>query len=418
MDTTKKNKIIAALKKHNGNATAAAKELDVPPRTMRRWVAENNLRLQIDDTDADKRKVTSQKQKDGTLSPDALHLTPEELMEAYNLGDDYFPVKLDISERDAGTASAPKVSRGISLTVQKKPELPEPAFEGRPITIKPRKRSKKKQKKTTELVLVISDYHAPYVDWDLHNAALRLIEENEPNRIIVNGDLVDFPTVGRHRQTTQRCMATVSECIEVGGKILSDLRAAATEDCQIDFIPGNHDAWLSNYILDKAKSIYDITAYGEETPVWSFEKLFRLEEMGINIVGEPDTWPSSHIALTQHLIVHHGDVARKGSGASPLASMSGKDFAEIHGHTHRQSIVSRCVHFADGSTKIYQGGECGAMCKMEDGGFPTYTRHPDWQTGFCSVELLLDDKGNKTEHYSIDLATWQNSVLMWRGNAW
>jgi hypothetical protein len=52
---------------------------------------------------------------------------------------------------------------------------------------------------------------------------------------------------------------------------------------------------------------------------------------------------------------------------------------------------------------------------MEQGGFPTYTRHPDWQPGFATIEI--DPSG----HYSIDLASYQKgatnqkSVLMWRG---
>lgn len=407
-------KIIEALENSGGNASAAARSLGVPERTMRRWVADNNLNK----VDTKKRKVNSQEAVDGSLSPEALHLSPEELMKKYKLGDDYVPVKLDISERDAGTATSPKVNRSISLTVEKKIEMPRPAFEGKTISIKSPKRKASQKNTNSELVIILSDYHAPYVDMQLHQASLQLILDSAPNRIIVAGDLVDFPTTSRHTVTTKRCMASASECIQVGGQILADLKAAAPDDCLISFIPGNHDQWLTRYILDKASALYDLSAYNSDIPVWSFENLLRLNEIGIEIVGEPDTFPHSHIALTDHLIVHHGDTARKGSGASPLASMAGKDFAEIHGHTHRQSTIARTVHLADGSTRIYQGGEIGSMCKFEADGFPTYTRHPDWQAGFCSVSLALDDNGKKTGHYSMDLATWQNGRLMWRGKQW
>jgi predicted phosphodiesterase len=406
-----------ALVANGGNATAAARQLGVAGRTMRRWVSEMDLSdsLTVESKiDSDKRKISSQKAVDGSMPDTALHVTVDELMAQYGLSaDEWVPTKLDTSERDAGTANAPKVSRTVSASFAPRPKLPTPAFDGRPITVKPPKRTKTRH--NTELVLILSDYHAPYVDWDLHQASLRLIAENQPDRIIVNGDLVDFPTVGRHRVTTTRCMATASECIASGGRVLADLRAAAPEDCRIDFIPGNHDGWLNNKILAEVSSIYDLTAYGDDKPVWSFSNLFRLDDLGINLVGEPDTWPHSSIALTPHLVVHHGDVARKGSGASPLASMAGKDFAEIHGHTHRQSLVGRTVWLADGSTRVYQGGECGAMCVMEANGFPVYTRHPDWQPGFASVELDLDDRGEVSGWYSVDMASWQNSKLMWRG---
>ena len=414
MTQPSKEEIQNALAENDGNASAAARALGIPPRTFRRWVADANLRQGI--AEADKRKLTHQSAADGTLSPEALEMTPQQLLKAYGLSPkDYDVVKLDISERDAGTATSPKVNRAMAISLQPKIEMPTPLFEGRTLNIKSPKRTKAASKKDTELVVIVSDYHAPYVDMELHKKSLNLIKENQPNRIIVNGDLVDFPTVGRHRQTTTRCTATASECIQKGGEILTDLRAAAPEDCQIDLIPGNHDAWLNNYLLAQAGALYELTAYDGQTPVWSFENLFRLKEIGVNLVGEPDTWPHSYIALTDHLVVHHGDVARKGAGASPLSSMAGKDFAEVHGHTHRQSLVGRTVWLANGETRIYQGGECGAMCQMEQGGFPTYTRHPDWQPGFMTIEV------EKTGHYSIDLATWQRGttnepgVLMWRG---
>jgi predicted phosphodiesterase len=395
-----------------GTVAGAAKILGVPRTTLSTWLNDSQGEGTVERPA--KRKLTDAINTPGSLEDRDLK-QPDELLHEYGLSDsEWDVVKVDVSKRDAGTAKDPKISHTISVSVAPKIKLPEPAFGGRPINIKPRKRTKRANTKT-DLVLILSDYHAPYVDWELHEASLQLIAENQPQRIIINGDLVDFPTVGRHRQTTTRCQASVSECIEAGGKVLADLRAAATSDCQIDLIPGNHDQWLSNKILSEVSSIYDLTAYGESKPVWSFEKLFRLEELGVNLIGEPDTWPQANIVLTPHLIVHHGDVARKGSGASPLASMAGKDFAEIHGHTHRQSIVGRTVWLADGSTRVYQGGECGAMCVKEASGFPTYTRHPDWQPGFASVELDLDKDGEPTGHYSMDLATWQNGQLMWRG---
>lgn len=397
-----------------GNITNAASILGVSGPTLYNWIKGGFLSKPAPGAQGGKRKVTEAINVPGSLSEEDLK-DPERVLREHDISpDDYEIVKVDLAQRENSSTKDPKVAKSIAVTISPKIELPEPAFGGKPITIKPRKRTKRIET-DTELVLILSDYHAPYVDWKLHEASLQLIAENQPQRIIVNGDLVDFPTVGRHRTTTTKCQASVSECIEAGGRVLGDLRAAAPEDCQIDLIPGNHDAWLNNKILADVASIYDLTAYGDDKPVWSFENLFRLEELGINLVGEPDTWPHSSIALTAHLVVHHGDVARKGSGASPLASMAGKDFAEIHGHTHRQSLVGRTVWLADGSTRIYQGGECGAMCVMEADGFPTYTRHPDWQPGFASVELALDASGRPSGEYSMDLATWQNDQLMWRG---
>ena len=242
----KQEELIKVLKKHNWNATAAGKELGIPDRTMRRYAED----LRPDDgagAEKEKRKLVSQEAVNGELSIEALHKTPEELMDAYGLSqDDWLPAKLDVSSRDAGTASSPKVNKSISLTVQPKPKLPTPAFDGRPLQIKGTKKKKQTQSKK-KLVLILSDFHAPFVDWELFEATLQMLANNqEVSQIIINGDLVDFPSLGRHRQTTTKAQATASECIEAGGRVLAELRATAPEDCQIDLIPGNHDQWLSN----------------------------------------------------------------------------------------------------------------------------------------------------------------------------
>jgi hypothetical protein len=230
---------------------------------------------------------------------------------------------------------------------------------------------------------------------------------------------VDFPSLGRHRKTTPHCHATASECIEAGGKILAEIRAAAPEDCRIQLISGNHDAWLSNYLLERAGEVYDLRAYGEKRPVWSFHNLLRLEELGIEMIGETHDYPHGFVALTPHLVVHHGDVARKNAGASTMGSMTGKDYAEIIGHVHRQSVVSKTIWVMDPESgkqvpRIYQGAECGTMSQMGSlaSEFPTYTRLPDWQPGYLSVEI------EASGFYNIDLASFQGGKLFWRGREW
>ena len=405
--------IVSALEKHNGNASAAARELGIAPRTMRRWAAAAKSGL------ADKRKLTSVKQTDGTLDPEALHQTPDALISKYGLDPKkWVPVKLDVNEADAGTATAPKVRRTVALTVAPIPELPKPAFGGRPINIKPPKR-RKANERNTELVFIVSDYHAPYAEEGLHQASLRHIQEAQPDRIIINGDLVDFSNLGRHRKTTNDCQATASECIEAGGKILAELRAAAPKDCRIQLIPGNHDAWLSNYLLSQAGELYDLKAYGEEKPVWSFANLLRLEELGVELVGEPHEYPHNYISLTPHLIVHHGETARKNAGASALGTMANQNYASIIGHVHRQGIVSKTFWVIDPKTnqrvpRVYQGGECGTMSQIsgEPGNFPTYGTTMDWAQGYLTAEI--DPSG----YYSLETATYQGGKLFWRGKEW
>ena len=283
-----------------------------------------------------------------------------------------------------------------------------PAFGGKPVSIKAPSR-RKENKRDSELVVIVSDFHAPYYDEELLQACEQLLIDQQPDRLIVNGDVVDFPSVGRHRKTTTRCTASANECVQSGGEILARLRAAVPDDTKVELIPGNHDAWLNNHLLDRAEGVIDLCVSGTDIPVWSMENLFQLKSLGIDLVGEADTWPHSYVQLTDHLVVKHGNTARAGAGASPLAEMKSSDFATIHGHTHRAAVVSKTIWSADGKRKTFQGAEIGAMCKVEPGGWPTYTSLPDWSPGFATVTIEKDGR------YGIDLATWQNGVLCWRG---
>lgn len=339
--------------------------------------------------------------------------TDEELLRKANLDPKVWEVThRSVSVWEAqGPGGEDKELRSLKVTFGKiKASLSElvlPAFNGKTIQVKSKPR-RKENKRNNQLVVVVSDFHAPYHDEDLLDACEQFLIDQQPDRLIIDGDLVDFPTVGRHRKTTNRCQATANECVQAGGEILARLKAAVSDDCRVEFIPGNHDAWLNNYLLGQAGAAVDLCVSGSDVPVWSLENLFQMSSLGIELVGEADTWPHSYVQLTDHLIVKHGETARSGSGASPLAEMKASNFGVIHGHTHRSAAVSKTVWGADGSRFTYQGAEVGCMCRIEPGGWPTYTNQPDWSPGFATVSIEDD------QHYGIDLASWQNGTLIWR----
>jgi metallophosphoesterase superfamily enzyme len=305
--------------------------------------------------------------------------------------------------------------RSLKVSFSKKKEALSdailPAFNGSKVTIKAPAR-RKENKRETELVVIVSDFHAPYHDEKLLELCQQYLQDVQPDRLIINGDLVDFPTTSRHRKTTTNKTASANECVQVGGEILAKLRASVPEDCRVQFIPGNHDGWLSTFLLNQAGPAYDLCVSGSDVPVWSLQSLFRFDELDIEMIGSEDQWGHAVVQLTDHLVVRHGDSVRAGSGASVLANMRSAEYATISGHTHRAGIVSRCLWLADGSHLVIQGAEVGGMFKMpsKPTDWPTYTQHNmDWSPGFGVVEVEEDG------HYSIDLATYQNGVLMVRG---
>lgn len=403
--------LLAALSNNNGNTTAASQELNIPASTFRRWVIEGEVISKARKaTKAAKRKVIKSELLEGSLEDNIVCLSEEEIMKSRGFDPDQYKVEsFTVSERDSGTTTR-VVNRSYSLNIVPRPTPILPALNAEKIVFKYDKRQKaKRQNKKKEQVIILGDYHAPYFDQDLHKKSLEMIRASEPDRIIVNGDLVDFPTVGRHRKVTDTCTASANECIQAGGQILVDIRKAAGPDCQIDFVPGNHDAWLNNYMLDHAEAAYGICQFGEATPALSFENLLRFEDIGVNMIGKMADWGKAVIQITPHLAIFHGGPIDQKAGGSALKAMKDGQCAWISNHIHRLAVVGMTVWLPNGEHRIYQGGEAGCMCQMTADGFPTYMNKPNWQQGFLTVEIEVSG------HYSLDAATYQNGKLMWRG---
>jgi len=405
----------------------AARAIGVPATTVRNRATQFGIAMRgAQKLASDPREVIEVGQRtasaeftEATVNPDDVP-TDAELLRRANLDDDWEVVSRRTSVWEAQEkGGGEKVMRSLRVTFAKRKGVDQilPAFNGSQVVVKAPARTKRNQRET-ELVAIVSDFHAPYHDPKLLEKCEQLLLENQPDRLIINGDLVDFPTVGRHRKTTLNCTASANECIQAGGEILARLRAAVPDDCQVQMIPGNHEGWLSAFLIDRAGEAYDLCVSGSNEPVWSLKTLLRLEQLGIELVGSEDQWQHAVIRLTDLLVVRHGLSIRAGSAASVLANMLKSDYATITGHTHRMGLATKALWRSNGKHKIVQGAEIGGMFKMPTSptDWPTYTVNPDWQPGFATVEI--EHAAGFDGHFSIDLASFQNGTLMWRGQRW
>lgn len=355
---------------------------------------------------------------EATVNPDDVP-TDAELLKRANLDPKLWEV---ISRRQSvweaqGKGGEEKVMRSLRVSYGRikatLSELVQPAFGGRPVTVRPPARLKRNERQSS-LVFVLSDFHCPYHDRKLLDVTEQVLLEAQPDRLIINGDLVDWPSVSRHAK--ERGEATANECIQSAGEVLGRLVAAVPDDCLVQFIPGNHDSNLSRYLLERADAAADLCVAGSDVPVWSIQNLLRFDELGVEMIGSEDRWQHATIKLTDELVVRHGLSVRAGSAASVLANMRKAEFATVSGHTHRQGIGVTVRWKASGRHKIVQGAEVGGMFQMPKKAtdWPGYLAHSnlDWAPGWASIEVEPDG------HYSIDLASWQNGVLMWKGERW
>lgn len=272
----------------------------------------------------------------------------------------------------------------------------------------------------SQLFVVVGDQQAPYHDKELHTLFLSWLKQNKPERGISLGDSVDFPDISRHPLDPENT-ATVNECLQAGYDIFRGY-VDASPNTQWTKLIGNHDERIRNLLLNQPKTnaLHGIkrpdTPEEDGAPILDLRHVMRLDELGIDVVDPHGKYDLAQVQITPKLAVRHGWLARSGSGASALASMQQLGYSIIVGHTHRQAVVHHTKHEIDGNLRTLTGVEAGCMCRVsqvpdpEDGRiWPNYTVAPDWQQGFCTVEVYPDG------FFSIDTAKYVNGTLLWRG---
>lgn len=281
---------------------------------------------------------------------------------------------------------------------------------------------KAKQSGKSRFIVIVGDQQAPYQDPNLHRLFCSWLDENKPDEGVSLGDTYDFPDISRHPSDPEND-AKVNECLQAGYDVFRGY-AESSPDTRWKKLLGNHDERIRILLANtpKARPLYDLKRPDSpEAPgefVYNLGFLGRLDELDIEIIEPHGSYEMGQIQLSDKLAVRHGWIARKGSGASALATLDHLGFSVIVGHTHRQSIVHHTKHEITGSLRTVTGVETGCMCRVEqtvgeDGRiWPNYTTAPDWNQGFVTVNIHEDG------FFNIDLAKYINGTLIWRDQQW
>jgi hypothetical protein len=310
-------------------------------------------------------------------------LSPDKLLKRVGLEPgEWVITNVKAREGTWGSVDAPNAQLRLEVSVRpalsglKLPELKD----WKPL---PKPKARKTTGPTT--AVVCGDHHAPHHDRTLHRLFCTFLAEEQPDLIEINGDLLDFADISRHRQMPKQGPGgdypftnTVNECLQSGFNLLLDYRTACP-DAQIRLKFGNHDMRLYYALVDNLKGLYDITAAGEDTPALSMRNLLRLDELHVELI-EKD-WEKAKTRVNRRLTVLHGHSTTKAPGEKMLTDLTG---STLQGHSHRISLNYRTSHDADDGIETRLAGECGCMCEIEGG--LDYARDPNWQRGFMLVK--------------------------------
>lgn len=277
---------------------------------------------------------------------------------------------------------------------------------------------KTKLRHKAELVVICGDQQAPFQDDALHRLFCQWLYDNEPDRGVNLGDLMDFPDISRHPDDPENT-ANANECMQVGYDLMRGY-VDASPNTEWQWMPGNHDKRLRDYLVKNAPRVYDIkrvdTPESEGEIVNRIQYLMRLDELGWEYTDPHGDYEDGQINISDHLAVRHGWKLRQKAGETALKTLETLGYSILVGHTHRQAVVHHTFHEIDGTPRQLLAAEVGCMCRLDRRGerdernrrFPAYATASNWQRGFATATIYPDGK------FRVDLATYVNGVLLWR----
>jgi hypothetical protein len=263
----------------------------------------------------------------------------------------------------------------------------------------------KKSKKDGRTVVFVGDPQAPFHDRKLHEAFCSFLAEVQPEEGILIGDTMDLPNISRHPAEPEWAAST-QECIDSAYSLLRDY-VQSSEKTHWTKLAGNHDERLRRSIIDRLPDLYGLSRANEDRSIFSVNYLLRLDELGIDYIEPAGSYKHAQVNVSDHLAARHGWIARKGSGASALATLDHLGYSIVVGHTHRQSRVHKTSYDIHGNPTTLTAVETGCMCQIKGG--LGYAVNADWQQGFAVANVF--ENGD----FTIDLATFVNDTLYWRG---
>ena len=219
-------------------------------------------------------------------------------------------------------------------------------------------------------ILEMSDIHIPFHDPHALELAVRVIAAYQPDRIIINGDAVDFYEVSDFDKNPDRLReGGLQQEIDGLGEFLAEVNRAKPSACIVDYLPGNHEDRLRRHLW-RHPQLFGLKAL--ELP-----NLLELPKYGVNY------YPDEILLAGGRLVVKHGTLVRKAGGMSALAELEAEkyDVSTLTGHTHR--IGSTTVRKRSG---IVGGWEGGCLCDLN----PEYIKNPNWQQAVTLIAEAVE----------------------------
>ena len=221
-----------------------------------------------------------------------------------------------------------------------------------------------------ENVIAVGDWHVPFHDKEALNCLFRLLKEQQPDEIVLGGNINDCSMFSKHPKKREVALAfkTAREEREHFFPLAEKLRDE-NPNAKITYIGSQcHEGWLEMWAAADPILVDD--------PNYLIPNWFKLKDFGIEFVEED--------YVKNGFVFTHGTCCRNSSGASA------KQEYEYHGcngasfHVHRLGSYYKTVHH-----KPFVWFECGCMCQRQAWyRLKGKKARMDWQQGFLSIDFM------------------------------
>jgi UDP-2,3-diacylglucosamine pyrophosphatase LpxH len=218
--------------------------------------------------------------------------------------------------------------------------------------------------------LFFNDAHIPSHDQRLFEETFYpFLEWLKPEKIYILGDLIDCKPLGKYRKEPSETYGQQYE-YDKAEEVLRTIRGIVGQSTTIDYLLGNHEHRLHNYLCDHPE------LFGLRT--LTFTELLHTNDYGVTVhpyYQDPIFYAG--VAL------EHRDTVRCNSVYTAKSMYEKRGVSGISGHTHRVGIYTKTT--LRGEEFWIENGHMSDVKKA------TYTYHPDWAHGWSVGHLYPDD---------------------------
>lgn len=340
--------------------------------------------------------------------------TAEDLMRERGFGTDEWRVKMAVVNEWGLDPESNQPYKQLKVTLERKPDL-EWLFPAELEPVRKQPRLKAPSKASSQRVCLVGDHQAPYHSLAAQEAFLRFLSQERFDRIVHVGDLLDFPTISRHRDSAVY-NASVQDCINSGAQILKDIgdtARALNPDVVLDLIVGNHDERIRTELLLRAERMFnikpaEIPGFETSEDSLSLRRLLRLNHLGWTLHDDPAGYKHVEVQLSPRFVIRHGWL----TGQNPAKkSMEVRGTGIAVGHTHAKSQVW-VTKYHEGKARTDVAVELGTMSQTGSGlGFSVL---PNWHPGWGTVSVHHDGLVSVDHAVFHEEANNGKGVALWR----